>query len=55
MPTPTRRLLGTLMLAAPLLLGTPANAGPPNFVVAWAASAQGLLRDNQGERQRQSR
>jgi lysophospholipase L1-like esterase len=45
----TRRLLATPLLAAPILavlvlaatLATPAAAAPPNFVVAWAASAQG--------------
>jgi lysophospholipase L1-like esterase len=43
MPTPTRRLLGTLLLASPLAFATlsRADAAPPNFVVAWAASAQG--------------
>ena len=43
MPTPTRRLLGTLLLAAPLAFAipSPARAAPPNFVVAWAASVQG--------------
>jgi lysophospholipase L1-like esterase len=42
-PTPTRRLLGSLLLAAPLTFGTISLAAtaPPNFVVAWAASAQG--------------
>jgi lysophospholipase L1-like esterase len=43
MSAPTRRLLGTLLFAAALALPTfsPANAAPPNFVVAWAASVQG--------------
>lgn len=43
MSAPTRRLLGTLLLAAPLVFTTlsPSQAAPPNFVVAWAASAQG--------------
>ena len=44
MPTPTRRPFGTLLLAAPLalaILSTAAAAAAPNFVVAWAASAQG--------------
>lgn len=43
MSTPTRRLFGTLLLGAPLALATlsPAHAAPANFVVAWAASAQG--------------
>jgi lysophospholipase L1-like esterase len=43
MLTPTRRLLGNLLFAAALALATfsPATAAPPNFVVAWAASAQG--------------
>jgi lysophospholipase L1-like esterase len=43
MPTPTRRLLGAILLAAPLAFAalSPANAASPNFVVAWAASAQG--------------
>jgi len=43
MIAPTRRLLGALMLAAPLGLTalSPANAAPANFVVAWAASVQG--------------
>jgi lysophospholipase L1-like esterase len=39
----TRRLLASLMLAVALTLaaGSPATAAAPNFVVAWAASAQG--------------
>jgi lysophospholipase L1-like esterase len=43
MPTSTRRLLGSLLIAAPLALATlsSARAAPPNFVVAWAASVQG--------------
>jgi lysophospholipase L1-like esterase len=39
MPTATSRLLAALLLAAPL--ATPAFAVPPNFIVAWAASAHG--------------
>ena len=43
MPTPTRRLLGTLLLATPLAFAalSPVHAAPSNFVVAWAASAHG--------------
>jgi lysophospholipase L1-like esterase len=43
MPTPTRRLLGAILLAAPLAFATPspATAAPPNFVAAWTASVQG--------------
>jgi lysophospholipase L1-like esterase len=41
MPTTTRRLLAALFLAASAALTLPAAAAPPNFVVAWAASAQG--------------
>jgi lysophospholipase L1-like esterase len=43
MPNPTRRHLGTLLAAAAAALATPqaANATSSNFVVAWAASAQG--------------
>jgi len=38
----TRRLLGAIAIAAPFVLAAPALAAPPpNFVVAWAASAQG--------------
>jgi lysophospholipase L1-like esterase len=35
------RLLAALLLAAPLAFATSVAAAPPNFVVAWAASAQG--------------
>jgi lysophospholipase L1-like esterase len=38
-PIPVARILAVLVLAA--VLATPAAAAPPNFVVAWAASAQG--------------
>ena len=43
MPTPTRRLFGALLLVAALTFASPspASAVPPNFVVAWAGSAQG--------------
>jgi lysophospholipase L1-like esterase len=43
MPRPTRRLLGALLLTAPLALTTlsPADAASPNFVVAWTGSVQG--------------
>lgn len=43
MIAPTTRLLALLLLVAPLALATvfPARAATPNFVVAWAASAQG--------------
>jgi lysophospholipase L1-like esterase len=37
----SRRLLGALLLAAPFAMPSNARAAPPNFVVAWAASAQG--------------
>ncbi|HBK09059.1 MAG TPA: lysophospholipase [Acetobacteraceae bacterium] len=41
MPTITRRLVAALVLATSLAATTPTLAAPPNFVVAWAASAQG--------------
>jgi lysophospholipase L1-like esterase len=43
MIAPTRRLLGSFLLAAPVVLASlaPATAASPNFVVAWAASPQG--------------
>ena len=39
--TITRRILAGLILAASLTLATSGTAAPPNFVVAWTASAQG--------------
>jgi lysophospholipase L1-like esterase len=37
----TRRLLAPLAAAAAIAAASPASAAPPNFVVAWAGSAQG--------------